>query len=229
MNSRKLRESASVRVRDAADPPSVQPLWRLPKAGANDARADLLDQGVMSVKLAGHAPKYQRKVYISRGHSLIGSHDAVRHILAVQNDPAFGERLKRLIEDAGYKSARKFALEGLGWPADNGAQRLNNYLRGRIPNIEIAALMAGKLGVTVMALYGLDDTHSEPDAALADILRHLLALEGIAPERADTIASASISAQRLLGVLPDDDPLPVRLKYATHAAWHQRPHPEPRT
>lgn len=213
-------------VGNASLAPRVKALRRLTEDGADDARANLLDQGVMGVELAAHAAKYQRSVYISRGQSFIGVDASLRQTAAVEYDKAFGDRLRALIKASGFKNPRRYAIDGLERPADSGPQRLNNYLKGRVPDVETARIMAESLNVTAMRLYGLDEANTAADVALIDILRHLLSLEGISADKADTIASASLAAQRLLQRLPDDDPIQIRVKYAAKAAWHQQQMPE---
>ena len=223
MNACELRERAAVRVGNAALAPRIEPLWRVPEMRADDTEPDGVDQGVMCMEPLSHAPEYQRCVYISSGQSLIGRAAALMHKLSVASDPSFGERLRVLIGAAGYKNPRRFAIDGMGWPETAGPQRLTNYLKGRLPDIETGAKMAEALKINIGDLYGLDQANSENDEALLDILRNLMSLEGIPPETADTIARTSLVAQRLLQRLPDDDPLPTRVKYAARVAWTQRP------
>jgi hypothetical protein len=145
--------------------------------------------------------------------------------LAVANDPAFGARLRQLIPLAGYKNPRRFAIDGMGWSEDGGPQRLNTYLKGRLPDIETTVTMAEKLKVSVADLLGLHEASSANDEMLGGILRNLLLLADIPADKADTIASASLAAQRLLLGFPDDEPLPTRTKYAARAAWIQQQPP----
>lgn len=214
-------------VRDASYAPGIKALRALTEMGANYGGTDRLHHGVMGMEFRGHDALYQRSVYISSAQTLIYLRHALRQKRAVEKDPAFGERLLGLIKQSPYKNRRRFAIDAMGWPEENGPQRLQNYLNGRVPDIELAAMMAEKLGVSVMALYGLPEDGSDSpsavtDESLKDILLHLLSLEGIEPEKADTLASACLAAQRLLRVLPDEDPIATRAKYAARAAWHQR-------
>jgi transcriptional regulator with XRE-family HTH domain len=179
------------------------------------------------MEMLSHAPFYQRSVYISRGQTFIGANTLLMHKHAVANDPAFGARLKALIPLAGYKNARRFAIDGMGWPDSAGPQRLNGYLKGRVPEAETLIQLAEALGVTVTELLGLDASSSAADESLQGILRHLLELEGIPHDKADTIASALIAARQLFQAFPDEEPLPVRTKYAARAAWIQRQQPAP--
>lgn len=196
---------------------------------ADDVGSDGSDQGVVCVQTVNHDPFYQHSVYISRDETFICLASALMQKLGVANDPIFGERLRALIPAAGYKNPRRFAIDGMGWPDAAGPQRLNQYLKGRVPDLETAVTMADRLNVTIATLLGLSDLNFGTDETLRDILRHLLALEGIAPEKADTIASASLAAQKLMQLLPDDDPLPTRAKYAARVAWTQRPNQGPGT
>jgi len=214
-------------VGDASDAPRVQTLRRLAEVRAYDIAADRLDQRVVNVEAFGHSSFYQRTVYTSSPQSFICSGSLLMQKLGMAEDTKFGERLRELIPLAGYKNPRRFAIDGMGWLPDSGPQRLNQYLKGRIPDLETAVEMADKLNVSIAGLLGVDDLSSGDDATLRDILRHLLSLEGIPPEKADTIASASLAAQRLLQLLPDDDPLPTRAKYAARVAWTQLPNQGP--
>lgn len=181
---------------------------------------DGLQQAIVGVPLSGHAPFYQRVVYIARGQSFIGGRRPLMHSRTMARDVKFGARLKAAMIAAGFKSARKFATEGLGWSEDNGPQRLNNYLKGRVPDYETLRQLAQvlKLAPSSLLSEGVDD-------GLRDILLQLLVLEGIPDDKADTLASAALEARRLLETFPDDDPLPTRAKFAARAAWHQRRSP----
>lgn len=214
--------SSPVRVRDAADAPCVEALWAEPESITDYLRADVAEQGVVGMEFGSHAPQYQRSVYISRGQTFIGLAAALMHKLAVAHDAEFGERLKHLIPLAGFKNPRRFAIEGMGWPDQAGPQRLGNYLKGRIPDVETLVQMATALRVSVADLLGLHNPSSAADEGMKGILRQLLELEGIAPEKADTIASTSVAARRLLEAFPDEEPLTTRAKYAARAAWLQQ-------
>jgi len=226
VHCRQLSERASLGIWDATLAPRIKRLGRMAEVGSDNLKPDGVKQRVVEVEPGSHAPSYQRAVYISSGQSLIGLASELMHKLTVANDPAFGARLRRLIP-VRYKNARRFAIDGMGWPETAGPQRLANYLKGRVPDLETGVLMADKLGVTVAELYGLEQVNSEHDEALLDILRNLMSLEGIPQETADNIANASLVAQRLMLRLPDDDPLPTRAKYAARVAWTQRPNPAP--
>lgn len=219
-----MSDCTPMRIGNAPLPPCVQTLRREPELFPDEVRADGIDQGVMVGNFREHAPEYQRSVYISRGQSFIGQLAWLLHKLRVANDPEFGRRLKRLIKESpDFRSARAFAIDGLGWPIDGAAQRLQHYLNGRIPDVETLVQISDALKVTVADLLGISGSSYVPDEALKGILQHLLELEGIAPDKADTIASASLAAQRLLQVFPDDEePLTTRTKFAARAAWHQQ-------
>lgn len=221
-----MSDGCAMRVRHAPLPPCIQPLWAQPEVSAQDIEADVLQDRVMSVGL-GHGPWYQRSVYTSRGHTFIGVAAALMHKLRVAKDPEFGERLRHLIPLAGFKNPRRFAIDGMGWPPEAGPQRLNEYLKGRIPEVETLVQMAERLNTSVADMLGLHSPNSVPDEGLKGILRHLLELEGIHPDKADTIASALLGAQRLLSAFPDEEPLPTRAKYAARAAWLQQRPPLP--
>jgi transcriptional regulator with XRE-family HTH domain len=224
-----LSNSSSMRVRDAPAPPSVEPLGGEAEGLSDELGADRLDQVVVGVRVRGHTPEYQHSVYISRGQTFIGLAAAVMHKLRVAHDPAFGERLRHYIARSEYKNPRRFAIGGMGWPEDSGAQRLNQYLKGRIPDVETLLAMSDAINVSVSDLLGLHGPSSAPDEGLRGILQHLLALEGIEADRADTIASALLGAQRLLRAFPDEEPLPTRAKFAARAAWLQQQSPTPNT
>lgn len=213
----------------APHPPSVKTLRTELELGSDEIVPDFLEQHGVGVKLGGHAQEYQRCVYIARGQTFIGIAAALMQKLRVAHDPEFGARLRRFIEQAGFRSARQFAIKGMGWPEDSGAQRLNQYLKGRIPEVETLLAMADALKAPVADLLGLNGANSSVDEGLKGILQHLLALEGIAPDKADTIANALLGAQRLLRAFPDEEPLPTRTKFAAQAAWLQHQHPMPGT
>jgi transcriptional regulator with XRE-family HTH domain len=193
---------------------------------ANHLRADGADQFVMGVEIGSHASLYQRAVYISSGQTFIGTTTALMQKLGVANDPEFGQRLREAIEAAGYRNPRRFAIDGMGWDEQSGPQRLINYLKGRIPEVETLLALAEKLGTSVGALLNLQGVNSEADEGLKGILQHLLSLEGIDADKAGTIASVSLAAQRLLRAFPEDEPLPTRAKYAARAAWLQQQIPK---
>lgn len=225
MNGCQLRERHSEGVGDASLAPRIEALRTQLEMRPDHLAAEFVDQGAMLGEFGGHALKYQRSVYIASAQTFIGLAAALMHKLSVAHDPEFGERLRHLIPVSGYKNPRRFAIDGMGWPEQAGPQRLNGYLKGRIPDVETIVLMAGALGVSVADLLGLHSTSSAVDEGMKGILRQLLELEGIAPDKADTIANASIAARRLLEAFPDEEPLPTRVKYAAHAAWLQRQSP----
>lgn len=222
MEGCELSNSASMGVWDSPLPPCVQALRGQPELLPDEIGADGVDQGVMGRGFGEHASKYQRSVYIARGQTFIGRAAVLMHKLSVAHDPEFGARLRTLIPLAGYKNPRRFAIDGMGWDADGGPQKLNNYMKGRIPDVETLVQMAAALKVSVTDLLGVSGTSAIPDEGLKGILRHLLELEGISPDKADTIANVSLAAQRLLQVFPDEEPLLTRVKFAARAAWHQR-------
>lgn len=216
-------------VGHAAYAPSIEPLVRKLELRSDQVASKRVDDVCVGVELDCHNPEYQRCVYISRGQTFIGIAAAVMHKLRVAHDPEFGKRLRHYIEQAGYRSARQFAIKGMGWPEEAAAQRLNQYLRGRVPKVETILGMSDALKVSVADLLGLHGANSAADEGLRGILQHLLALEGIDPDKADTIASALLGAQRLLRAFPDEEPLPTRTKFAARAAWLQHQPPAPGT
>lgn len=138
------------------------------------------------------------------------------------HDPEFGERLRALIKAAGYRSARAFAIGGMGWPDDSGPQRLNNYIvKNRVPELATLIAMASALRISVPELLGHGAGSSPAEDGSHDILLHLLTLEGIDPVRADTIASSFLAAQRLYRAIPEDESLEALAKFSAHAAWLQ--------
>jgi hypothetical protein len=210
----------------ASHAPRVETLWRQTELSPDHVVADFLDdEGVGVQVLGGHTAKYQHSVYIASGQTFIGLAAALMHKLRVAHDPEFGERLRRLIPMAGYKNPRRFAIDAMGWPETAGPQRLNGYMKGRIPDVETLVQMSEELHVSVADLLGLHDPSSSQDEGLKGILQNLLVLEGIAPDKADTIASTSLAAQRLLRAFPDEEPLPTRAKFAARAAWLQQQPP----
>lgn len=132
----------------------------------------------------------------------------------------FGRRLKAAIKEAGYRSARRFAIDALGWDENSGPQRLNNYInKDRIPDEDTLRLMLSKLKVS------RDELLNEgADRALRDILLQLCELEDIPRDRADRIATVFLEAKRLLGTYPQDGSPETRARLAAHSAWHLQPH-----
>ena len=216
-------------VGNAALAPRMKSLWAEAELRAERIEADGGHQRVVGVPLSGHTPVYQRAVYISSGETLIGRAERLMQKLRMANNPEFGARLRSAIDAAGYKNPRRFAIEGLGLPEASGPQRVQNYLKGRIPDLETVVQIAEAAKTTVSDLLGIADVSETDGAGLQGILRQLMQLEGIPPDRADTIASAAIAAQRLLQAFPDEEPLPTRAKFAAHAVWHQQRSPEPGT
>lgn len=223
MKGCQLSDGGAVSMRHAAYSPGVETLGRELEGRTDQLGADLVDEATIGAAFSGHDPLYQRSVYTSRGQTFIGLAAALMHKLAVADDPEFGERLRALIPLAGYKNPRRFAIDGMGWPESAGPQRLNNHLHGRIPDVETLVQMAGALKVSVSDLVGLHNSSSAADEGMKGILRQLLELEGIPPAKADTIASTSVAARRLLEAFPEEEPLPIRAKFAARAAWLQQP------
>lgn len=222
MKGGQLRKCGAVGARHPAYSPGVEALGRQPECAPDEVCPDEVDQVIVGMFRAGHTSEYQRSVYISRGQTFIGLAATLLQKLDVAQDPEFGERLRRLIPLAGYKNPRRFAIDGMGWPDTAGPQRLNQYLKGRIPDVETLVSMADPLRVSVADLLGLHDATGAADEGLKGILQHLLVLEGIEADKADTIASALLGAQRLLRAFPDEEPLPTRTKFAARAAWLQQ-------
>jgi transcriptional regulator with XRE-family HTH domain len=183
-------------------------------------RSDIINKLAMGVPITEHVPLYQRSVDTTSPNSLIAAHCALMHNAGM----SFGCRLRDAIRAAGFKSARRFALDGLGWDEATGPQRLQNYLGGRIPDRDTLKLIAGKLGTTPGELL-----NEGADEALRDILLPLLQLGDIPPDKADTIASAFLEAKRLIEVLPDEGPMQTRARIAAHAAWQTQHYPTPGT
>lgn len=176
-------------------------------------RADLVNQLAMGVGIGGHAPVYQQPVEVSSALSLIADKCAVRHRIRM----SFGLRLEAAIRGSSYKNPNKFA-SAMGW----SAQRVHNYVKGRIPNGAVVAAMAKKLGVQP------GDLLSEADeGALRDILLRLLDLEGIQADTADTIANAFLEARRLHSASNGDGDPQMRARLAAQYAWQSQPSREP--
>lgn len=222
MQRRQLGNGSAVSGWDAPNAPCIEALWRKPELRPQHRAPEGLDDRVVCMEFGSHAALYQQPVYISRGQSFIGRFAAMMHKRGVANDPEFGARLRKLIPLAGYKNPRRFAIDGMGWPEDGGPQKLNNYLKGRIPDVETLLQIADTLRVSVSDLLGLHDINAAPDEGWRDILQHLLELEGIPADKADTIASVSLAAQRLFRAFPEEEPLSTRARYAARAAWIQR-------
>lgn len=229
MQCSQLGDGRPVGVWHPSNSPCIKALRGEAETGSHQLRSDVLNDAIVGMEFSGHSPLYQRSVYTSRGQSFIGVAATLLHKRGVANDPEFGARLKALIPLAGYKNQRRFAIDGMGWPDTAGPQRLNLYIKGRVPDAETLIQMAAALNVSVTELLGLDQSSSSADASLQGILQHLLALEGIPSDKADTIASALIAARQLFQAFPDEEPLPVRTMYAARAAWIQRRQPAPGT
>lgn len=128
----------------------------------------------------------------------------------------FGERLKAAIKSSEFKNPNRFAV-ALGW----SPQRVNNYIKkDRVPDKLTLQVLATKLKTTPDALVSEDD-----DSGLRYILLHLLGLEGIPEDRADTIASAFLAAKRLLATFPEEGEPQTRARLAAHSAWQLQPPP----
>jgi hypothetical protein len=195
---------------DAALLPRMKALEAKPELLAEERSAYRIDQLGMGMKFCGHAPLYQRCVDIASPDVLI----AISLALMQCDGVSFGDKLRSAIRAAGFKSPRRFAIDGMGWPESSGPQRLDNYLKGRIPDVPTVMAMASALNVSLGTLLS-----EATDDALRDILSSLLALEGIPEDKADTIANVAIVAKALLETLPDETPLPARARLAAHAAW----------
>jgi hypothetical protein len=219
-----LHECGPLLVGDAPFPPGMQRLRAQTEMRPDEVDADRLHEIVVGVPVFAHgAARYQRAVYISSPQSFMGGKHLFRHIVGMASDTAFGERLEAAIKDAGFKNPRRFAIDAMNWPDSSGPQRVQNYIKGRIPDDDTLNLMAGKLGVSPVALLGYDPNAA--DAEIRDILRYLLELAGIGPGQADTIASAAFEARQLLRGLPEEGPPDIRARIAAHAAWRQRRSP----
>lgn len=203
-------------VRDAALPPSVQALMAELELSAENGRPDLVNEFAVRVPVCEHAPLYQRCVDIASALSFI----AGERLLPDNRRMSFGTRLKAAIRQAGYKSARRFAIDGLGWDEQGGPQRLQNYINGRIPDRETLKLIASKVNTSPSELL-----NEGVDAGLRDILLTLLQLEGIPAEKADTLASAVVEAKRLLEAAPAEADLGTRARLAAQLVW-QTQHPQ---
>lgn len=203
-------------MRNPTLPPPVQALMAQIELAPQDRRADLIDQLAMGMGIGGHSALYQRRVDGSSGFSFIAANRDYGQGFCV----GFGDRLRAAIKAAGYKSERAFAIELWG---PGGPQRVNNYTKhNRIPHRDTLALMARKLKTTPEALLNEAD-----DEALSDILSRILHLEGIPPDRADTIASVFLAARRLHSTSPDEGDPRTRARLAAQYAWQSQPLPEP--
>lgn len=205
-------------MRNPTLPPPVQALMAQIELAPQNRRADLIDQLAMGMGIGGHSALYQRRVDGSSGFSFIAPNRDCGQEFCV----GFGDRLRAAIKAAGYRSERAFAID-MGWGPENGPQRVNNYTkRNRIPDRETLAAMARKLKTTPESLLNEAD-----DQALSDILSRLLHLEGIPPDRADTIASVFLAARRLHSTSPDEGDPRTRARLAAQYAWQSQPLPEP--
>ncbi|MET3710378.1 transcriptional regulator with XRE-family HTH domain [Sphingomonas trueperi] len=183
------------------------------------------------MQLLAHDANVSTPRLYSKRQSFIPASAAVMQTALVgtnaNHDPNFGPRLAALIKAAGYRSARAFAIKGMGWPEDSGAQRLANYLnKNRVPDLPTLVGMAKALGISVQDLLGLQAATSPEGDGSRDILLHLLEIEGIDPARANTLASAFLAAQQLYRAIPEDESLEALARFSAHAAWLQHQPPE---
>lgn len=220
MNCRQLSDGGTVSVRNAALAPCIEALVTEAELGPDNAEPDPGHEFRVAMPWSCHGHGlYQRPVYISSADSFIAARRAFRHIVGVAKNVEFGQRLKQAIKASSYRSARRFAVDAMGWPENGGPQRLQNYISGRVPDNKTLAIMCDRLGVSRVDLLGYDP--SEEDAEAHSVLRHLLEIAGIAPDQADTIASAALEARELLRGFPEDEALDSRARFAAHAAWRQ--------
>lgn len=205
-------------VRNPPLAPGIKALMAQIELAPHERRTDLINKLAMGMGVFEHGPMYQQLVDAASGFSFIAGESDFLHCFNV----GFGQRLRAAIKAAGYKSERKFALD-LGWDPGSGPQRLSNYiLKGRIPDRDTLKQMAAKLKTTPEALLNEAD-----DAALRDILLHLLELEGIPLDKADTIATAFLVARRLHSAAATEGDSQMRARLAAHFAWQSQPHQEP--
>lgn len=104
------------------------------------------------------------------------------------------------------------------------AQRLNHFIRDRrTPDPKTIVLMAQALNTTADYILGVS---KEEVASLENILARVLQLEGIAKDRAHTIARIAVSAHKIALSSPvSDADQNLREHLAAHAAWMSHQHP----
>lgn len=230
MTAGQLCEVAAEGFRNTANTPVVQALRAdTGKLFAHGIAPNLFDQSGVGMECANHAPVISTYRLHCKGQSLIGVTETVMHKARVaklgNKDPEFGKRLRALIAaHKSYRSLRSFAL-AMGWESDGAGQRLDNYLKGRIPDLETLIRMGELLGASVPELLGqgapAPADRAEDDGA-RDILVHLLEQAGIDPASADTIANAFLEAQLLYRTIPEDEDHGVLARFSAHAAWQLR-------
>jgi transcriptional regulator with XRE-family HTH domain len=181
----------------------------------DNARSNVIDQGIVGVPVIKHGPLYQQHVDTSSPFSFI----ALSLMLAQSRGMTFGERLMAAIEASSYKNQRAFAIDGLGWDEASGPQRLSNYIKkNRVPRHDTLQKIAAALKTTPQALI-----NGNADAALKDILLRLFELADIPADTADTLATAFLAAKRLHETYPEDVEPRQRVRLAAHSAWHLQP------
>lgn len=130
------------------------------------------------------------------------------------------ERLKMRIEEIGVTQIRAAQLAGIS------PQRMGNYVQGtRSPDILTLSKIAHGLGVSADWLLGLTDNGAIND--ISPVVRRLLELDGMSPERAIVLSEVAQEAVKLLSTLSDDAPHPAKAHMAAQAVWNSRPQAKP--
>lgn len=204
----KLREGPTIGVGYAAHFPCMDALGRDAKLDADDGFADFLDQRSVGVTSFAHSLPYQRTVDRSSVHSLIATNNTVAHICARME---LAQRIVFAYTALGISQAEAARRCGMS------AQRFGNYVKGnRVPDVSSLITIAEALQTTPDQLLGVS---VGGDAALTDILSRLLELEGVASDRARTIAEAVSVTHQVLKALPGEKDDPDRLRLAAQAVW----------
>jgi transcriptional regulator with XRE-family HTH domain len=173
--------------------PCVERLMRQVELRAHDRSANGVDQSAVFMLGEGHASLYQRTVETSSASSLIANTHVANLLLARM---ALSDRIRAAYQAKGFKSARAAAI-ACGWDA----QRFDNYLKGRVPDVESLMRMSEVFGTTPNDLLGISE---QSDSELLDILRRLLELEGLPAPRAGMIAEVAQASLRQLQHHPGD-------------------------
>lgn len=107
--------------------------------------------------------------------------------------------------------------------ANLSTQRFGNYVQGtRTPDVATLARIAKALDTSTDYLLGLTDDADELLNSLEPILLRLFELEGLPPDRSETIVLIAREALRLLRALQDEGDAHSRSRLAAQAAWQIR-------
>ena len=142
-------------------------------------------------------------------------------------DDELGTVARALDETVGNLAARIAELDttqaAVAAKANLSTQRFGNYVQGtRTPDVATLARIAKALDTSTDYLLGLTDDADELLNSLEPILLRLFELEGLPPDRSETIVLIAREALRLLRGLQDEGDAHSRSRLAAQAAWQIR-------